>query len=330
MALVSANKLTLVDAAKRRDPDGSMAMIAEMLQQTNTVIEDGVYVEANGELIHRTTYRTGLPSGTWRPVNKGIQPSKSTSAQATEIMSMLDDLSIIDTRILRWQRDADAFRASEDMAFIMGFAQEMAAQAFYGTATPAAPEEGFLGLHQRFNDSTANNARNIRDHGDALTLTSAYITTWGEQTCHFIHPPNTPAGIEIDVMPVDLVNDDQTPAGQYRAARTYFSWTMGMCVRDWRYCGRVANINANGLDDSSTATLIQELIEVRTMIQDGRYGSPVCYLNRELKGKIDGYAQRKGNVYLSMGEWAGQPTTMLQDMPLRVNDAIANDEPVYA
>ena len=63
MALLNANQLTLVDVAKRLKPDGSVETdIAEMLSQTNAILKDGVFVEANEKTAHRVTIRTGLPS----------------------------------------------------------------------------------------------------------------------------------------------------------------------------------------------------------------------------------------------------------------------------
>jgi hypothetical protein len=329
MALIANDRLTLVNAAKRRDPDGSMASVAELLSRSDTIIQDGVFVEANGEHFHRTTYRTGLPSGTWRPFNRGIQPTKSETSQVTDVMGMLDNMSFIDTKLLSLQRDPIGFRASEDAAFIQAFGQDMAAQAFYGVNQTAVPEEGFLGIHKRFDSAGASNARNIRQTlNDGADSTSIYFITWSEQTCHFIYPQGSSAGLEVDDLGVELVNDDQATPGQYRAARTYFSWSLGMCVRDWRYCGRVAEIETTStLSAGDWEILMSDIIQVSTAIEDRQYGPPMMYMNRGLKAQFDYNAQAKGNVNLTMGEWAGQPTMMFQDMPIRVNDAIANDEP---
>ena len=74
-------KLTLADWAKRIDPGGKVDKIVEMLNETNEILDDMVWLEGNLPTGHRTTIRTGLPSATWRKLNYGVQPSKSTTIQ---------------------------------------------------------------------------------------------------------------------------------------------------------------------------------------------------------------------------------------------------------
>lgn len=56
--------LTLIDWAKRQGPDSKQAKIVELLNQTNEILDDMLFVEANQATGHRTTVRTGLPSAT--------------------------------------------------------------------------------------------------------------------------------------------------------------------------------------------------------------------------------------------------------------------------
>ena len=48
MATLTSNYLTLADFARRLDPDGKPALIAEMLSQENEILEDLIFQEANG------------------------------------------------------------------------------------------------------------------------------------------------------------------------------------------------------------------------------------------------------------------------------------------
>ena len=51
---------TLLDVAKRMDPDGKIDKIAEMLSQDNEVLDDMPWFEGNLPTGHRVTVRTGL------------------------------------------------------------------------------------------------------------------------------------------------------------------------------------------------------------------------------------------------------------------------------
>lgn len=58
MAIVGT-KNNLVDIAKRLDPDGKIAKVAELLSQTNEMLDDIPFKEANEVTSHLTTVRTG-------------------------------------------------------------------------------------------------------------------------------------------------------------------------------------------------------------------------------------------------------------------------------
>ena len=83
MAALSTTHPTLLDVTKRLDPNGKIDTIAEILTQTNEILEDMVWLEGNLPTGHRTSVQTSLPTGTWRRFNEGIVPTKSTSTQIT-------------------------------------------------------------------------------------------------------------------------------------------------------------------------------------------------------------------------------------------------------
>ena len=74
MATLSTIHPTLMDVAKRLDPDGKVDTIVEILSETNEVLEDMVWMEGNLPTGHRTTIRSGLPTPTWRKLYGGVQP----------------------------------------------------------------------------------------------------------------------------------------------------------------------------------------------------------------------------------------------------------------
>ena len=118
MSVLGANVLTLSDWAKRLDPDGKVPEIAEMLSQTNEVLLDMLWKEGNLPTGERTTVRTGLPSVAWRLINKGVQPSKSTTAQVDEACGTLEAWSEVDVKLADLNGNTSAFRLSEAQAFI--------------------------------------------------------------------------------------------------------------------------------------------------------------------------------------------------------------------
>ena len=96
MATLSTGALTLADWAKRLDPDGRVPVVAELLSQSNEILEDAVFQEGNLPTGHKTTVRTGLPQATWRLLNAGVPNAKSTTAQIVDTCGNLETYSVID------------------------------------------------------------------------------------------------------------------------------------------------------------------------------------------------------------------------------------------
>ena len=91
-----AGALTYADWAKRVDDGYKIATIIELLSQTNEIMIDMLVMEGNLPTGHKTTVRTGLPTATWRLLNYGIQPTKSTTAQIIDTCGNLEAESQID------------------------------------------------------------------------------------------------------------------------------------------------------------------------------------------------------------------------------------------
>ncbi|KKM21220.1 hypothetical protein LCGC14_1637650 [marine sediment metagenome] len=72
MATLSVRNPTLLDLAKASDPDGKIATIVEILNETNEILEDMTWIEGNLPTGHRTTIRSGLPAPTWRKLYGGV------------------------------------------------------------------------------------------------------------------------------------------------------------------------------------------------------------------------------------------------------------------
>lgn len=86
MGTLSTTNPTLADVAARMTADGKIdPQIVEMLNETNEVLDDMTVIEANGFTEHKTTVRSGLPAGTWRKLNYGVQPEKSRTVPVKDL-----------------------------------------------------------------------------------------------------------------------------------------------------------------------------------------------------------------------------------------------------
>ncbi len=318
---------TLLDFAKSLDPDGTVADVVEILNETNEVLQDMVYVEGNLLTGHRTTIRSGLPAPTWRKLYGGVQPTKSTRVQVTDTTGMLEAYAEVDKALADLNGNTAAFRLSEDRAHIEGMSQEMADTLFYGNE--ASEPEAFTGLAPRYNLTTAENGDNIINHDSTAdgSITSAWLVVWGENTVHGIFPKGSKAGIQVtDKGQVTAENIDGSN-GRAEIYRTHYRWDSGLSLRDWRYAVRVANIDISDLDTiANTKDLITSLIKASERIPNFGAGKPVFYVNRTIREKLRLGIIEKISSNLTWETVSGQRVMMFDGIPVRRTDALHNSE----
>jgi len=144
MAVLQAKNPTLLDLAKVTDPDGQIALVAEILNETNEILDDMTWQEGNLPTGHRTTTRSGIPAPTWRKLYGGVQPNKSTTVQITDSTGSMEAYSEVDKKLADLNGKTSAFRLSEDRPHIEGMSQELADTLFFGDE--ATEPEAFTGF----------------------------------------------------------------------------------------------------------------------------------------------------------------------------------------
>ena len=191
--------MTLLDLARRTDPDGDAADIAELLSQANDIYDDIVWKEGNTNTGHVFTVRTGLPAGTWRFINQGVPMSKSTTAQGRINCGQLTGLSVIDKRLLEMERDQNKYRYEEDNAFLEGMSQTIASTFIYGNNIANLAQ--FTGLSPFYNTletATAANAVNVfqRRRQRRCNNASIWLIGWSPRSIYAVYPRGTAAGLK--------------------------------------------------------------------------------------------------------------------------------------
>lgn len=330
MSTIGTGNLNLADWAKRIEPDGKVAKIVEILNQTNPILDDMVFVEGNLPTGHKTTIRSGLPSATWRLLNYGVQPSKSKSIQVTDSCGMLEAYSEIDKDLADLNGNTAEFRLSEDRAFLEAMNQAMATTVFYGN-TSTDPEK-FMGLAPRYSDSTAADGENIIKGGSSTAdvNTSIWVLCWGNNTVHGIFPKGKLTGLQHkDLGEVTL---EDAAHGKYQGYRAHYKWDIGLCLRDWKYVVRIPNIKVADLTKtaSSGADLVDLIVQAIETIPNIWMGKPVIYANKTITSFLRRQIINKSNVHLNLEDVAGKKVLTFDNIPVKKCDAITNTEAIVA
>lgn len=323
---------TLLDIARRKDPDGKIAQIIELMQEENEILKDIPYITCNDGTNHKTTVRTGLPEAYWRKYNMGVPKSKSTTTQIVDHTAKLEARSEVDKDLVEINTDSpQAFRFSEDAAFLSAMNSKMASTVFYGDKNTPEAFVGFAPRYSKISTDKSKSGYNIINAGGAGSdNTSIWVVGWGERTVHGIIPRNTTAGFNTTDLGVETVYDDNH--NPFRAYVTLFEWFNGLCVRDWRYVVRIANIDVSNLAaNSSAADLNDLLLQAIHRFPANRMGVRFgIYCTEEVLTALDRQTLGKNQAMVGWRQVQGEEVLAFRNIPIRRCDAIKLDEAVIS
>lgn len=334
MATKTSKNLTIADWAKRKDPSGRTVKVVELLSETNEIIEDMPFVEANNVIGHTITQRTGLPTATYRKMNQGVPSSKSKTAQITESMGMMASRMEVDKDQAEMGGDAPGYLESETSAFTEGMNQTFAEKMFYGTS---ADGDGIVGFAERYNKLSEPNGKNILDaKGTGSDNTSIWLMGMSERTVCGIFPKGSMAGLHMeDLGVIDAFDPD---GNRFRAYSSVWDWKHGIALEDWRFVVRIANVDVSdlraqtGTQAPTAATAIIKQMTLAIGLLPRLSGVKLCfYANRTVCNYLRIAAMDKSSSVLDIQKATNQFgqdifTINFDGTPVRIVDALLNTE----
>lgn len=322
------DRLTLLDIAREQDPDGKIAQIAEILTETNPILQDAPMLPSNADMGNRVTLRSTLPTVQRAKINQGTTRSKGTTKQMVDTIGMYDGRSEVDSR-LAYIVGAGNFaqaRANEDDSFVEALNQLMADDLFYGDE--AIYESGCTGLQPRLETAaTAKTGSQVAKHHGSPSgsdYTSIFIVDWHPRYVHLIYPKAHRGGIVTeDHGKVEVLDAESKP---FDAFVTYFLLMFGLTIRDPRHIGRLANIDVSqALADTSTL-IFNSLVPMLNRMPKPNGARRVLYCSTNVKTAIELQVKSVSNLALSIQDYLGEPTPHVHGYPVRDCDAISEAE----
>ncbi|MDE7371599.1 MAG: hypothetical protein K2N07_07655 [Desulfovibrio sp.] len=304
--------------------------VIELMNQTNDILSDVQWMESNQSDGHLTRIRTGLPEVYWRRLYQGTPPSKSQWSQVKEQCGMLEARMELDLAEIELYGDkAKAFRLSEALAFAESMRQKVARTLFYGDSN-VNPDE-FNGLAMRY---PGKNSPHVLDAGGTGSkCTSAWLVSWGSNTCHGLYPRGSTGGLKNKDLGEYMTTDE---AGRkFQCGGDLYTWRCGLAVRDWRAVVRLANIDTAKLALRKGETGFVDLqaltVRAKNMMPENMRGQAVWYVNQDVLTALELQSTDAGNVHLTYGEYfASKAVPALHGRPIRQCDVISSTEKALA
>lgn len=313
--------------------------VAEVLNESNEVIEDAIVQQATDMTSHLIARRTRLPAVTWVKMGNGWNATVGLFNNAREEIGQLKARFQAPQDIMDIQPNPAKYRQQQERAYIESMGQELANTLFgnfsAGSLSPAtAPPEEFAGFQYRYPSLSTEDTSFVLSNGNTTGSdnTSIWFLQWGVDKVYLISPRNAPGGLTKEDKGLVLVSGDNSvastsatqnnPTNQLWAFITEFAWRVGLAVEDTRTVKRLANIDSVF---GTTFTLNEDNV-IRIKNNFKSRDMVFMYMNETVFTQLEILAKDKVNVHWSENNPFGRPQLFFQTMPVRRSDANSNVE----
>lgn len=239
-----ANRLTLLDLAKRSGNDASVPLV-EAMTQKNALLELLGFKEIDGISL-RYKRRVSLPTIVNRAFNEGITEGKSVIENRMVETKIFSARSIVDKlEADTYPSGAGVLRDEEDRSFIYAMGNKYNAVAYTGNGSTNAAT--FDGIETVLNSTAISTC--LAGTGTGTTTGSIIAVAFDNAaTTQGVLPGvqgvvTKGQNIRGEDMGAQLVTDSGG-SNKYWAYITEFTAMLGLMVTDTRSIGRIANLNS--------------------------------------------------------------------------------------
>ncbi len=322
--------------AARMTNNNEIVRVAEVLNETNDVIQDAIVQKSTDITTHVFSRRTALPGVQWVKVGNGWNATTGLLNQVREEMGMLKARFLAPQDMMDLQPNPDKYRSNQERAYIESMGQELSNTLFgnysSGSLSPATePPEEFAGFQRRYASLSTADTSYVINNGNTTgnDNTSIWFVQWAPTKVYLISPRNMEAGglKKEDKGLVYTLGDNASGTASQRnnqlwAFITEFSWNVGLAVEDTRAVKRLANIDTVSTEDNTLDE--DKIIQIRNNFRGNE--TIFMYVNETIFTQLQILAKDKTNVRWTGDDPFGKPQFNFLDMPVRRSDAISNDE----
>jgi hypothetical protein len=326
--------------AARMTHNNEIMNVAEVLNETNDVIQDAIVQRANDITSHMVSRRTALPAITWVKIGNGWNATTGTTNQAREEIGQLKARYLCPKDVMDLQSNSEKFRSNQERAYIEAMGQELSntlmGNAAAGALSPTTvPPEEFAGFQYRITGTSTDPTKYCVSNGNTSGSdnTSIWFVQWRPDGVYLVYPRNMDGGglkkedkglvyTSGDNSVASTSASNPNPTNSLWAYITEFEWRVGLAIEDQRCVKRLCNIDSVLTE---TYTLNEDYI---IQIRNNFKGNDTIYMycNETVFTQLQILAKDKNNVHWSENNPFGKPQMYFLDMPVRRCDAITNVE----
>lgn len=313
---------TLVELAKRVDPEGNSAELINILAEKNPMLEEAHWEEANDLNSHEFTQIIGEPTAGWGRINKDIPFSAGKTKQVVEPIGTLSDAFKIDERLLAKAPNASEYLAKEAKIHLEALGKQAHAALLYGNR--GTDPDSITGFMTRYN-SLADAESVIDGGGTGVDLASILVVKWGRDGAYLAYPREFGRFIKEEGPKQQWLSEEGGAKGGYYAQIITWAISLGLCIAKPKNVQRIANVATSGasniFDPHKLVTALDRL--------DNTDGA-VIYVPRTIYTQMNINLMDKTNTSYTREEEWGRPVLKFMGVPVKVCDQMLTTETAIA
>ena len=326
--------LNLKDIASMKDPSGKLGKVAEILTQSNPIIDHIPWAEGKLDTGDIAMVRTSLGGGSWRRLNEGTAPSKATQTQVNEVTGIYEDWIEADQKLLKMTGDEAGFMLNQFRAHAEAATQEVVGTLFYGNVLTSPKEfHGLLSRLDAVNTTPSSGPIVLSAGGSQTDNLSIVCVCWGEGKVKGIYPKNSQAGLQFEDHQYE--NKTDSTGKILRVRRAQFVWEAGLSVEDYRYISAIRNIDISdlssfGTDSDTSKNLLNQLIDLFSYIPNFESQDCRLYVPRQVWAGMTKMAQDSSNRNVTRDLVDGKFITNFFGAKVHMCDALTTETTVIS
>lgn len=351
--------LTYADFVKGLDAKGNFVhRCINLAVRANEMLDDITVVEANNGTALETTVRTETPKPVWAQYYGGIPSNKGSKAKIKVACGRMATKILVDKKLYDGAKDKDAVLADEVQSAQDGMRMEMGNALVYGLlADNPLGINGLFKHYSAYGDEGTDDRESAHyvinalkaysgavaasDTGAENALGSIALIGWSPNTITCFHAEgHAQGGIEITPKRVvDVADPDMGGDATFEAYLQYFYWELGLAVRDFRFGGRICNIQrdrmltkGDGLTLAESAGQYVELIDRLVQRVHDAGVRQAIYMDKSMWEKVCVlYSRVTRQNAITFQHVEGRKEKRLYGVPVRIQECMnVNEEKVPA
>lgn len=334
--------ITFRDIESGKLPDGTYDKeIVDLVSQNNVAMGHIPWKRCLRGREDVTTIRMGLPTAVTRAYYEGVKGSKGAKKSVTNSCATVSTAIEFDARLYDDTPDKAGFLLDEVQTHVGSLEEKATTLLFYGKLSE--DPKGINGFFRTFGEAdNGNTDRNEAAHyvinasrasnGSQSKLRSIFLAGWGGGAAHGIYPEGATMGLRKGKLEFTYVPDPEDATKRLRVGIQELNWDIGLNIRDFRYCGRLANIEADAaLNVASMPDYVELLMRLSARVQADRSVRQVMYMDKDTWEIITTCFFRKtmGNA-IRYADLAQKLDGAIMGIPVGICDALATNETFVA